>query len=117
LSRKAASIPGSPFDYLLADVPCSGSGTWGRNPERLYFYRPEETAAYQARQQSIITFAIPMLKKKGSLLYMTCSVFRQENEDMAMYITEKLGLQMVQQQVFKGYETRADTMFAALFQC
>jgi 16S rRNA (cytosine967-C5)-methyltransferase len=58
--------------------------------------------------------ALPALKPGGHLLYITCSVFRKENEDVVSRILETTGLQLVKMDVLKGYELRADTLFAAL---
>jgi 16S rRNA (cytosine967-C5)-methyltransferase len=54
------------------------------------------------------------LKPGGSLLYITCSVFKKENEEMVEYINEKFHLQLVKMELLRGYELKADTMFAAL---
>lgn len=55
------------------------------------------------------------LKEDGYLLYITCSVFKQENEAVAMYIQEQLKMQLIKIELMKGYNLKADTMFAALF--
>src|SRR5690606_28673070 len=101
------------FDLIIADVPCSGSGTWARTPEQLLFYSEDKIGDYAALQRAILSNVIKYLKPGGYLLYITCSVFRQENEDQVHYLQEQ-GVQAIQQQVFKGYEIKADTMFGAL---
>ena len=53
-------------------------------------------------------------KKDGYLLYITCSVLRQENEEITAAIQQK-GLTLIEQKVITGYNKKADTMFAALF--
>ncbi len=116
LSRQQTDIPQAPFDLIIADVPCSGSGTWGRTPEEIHFFDEKEIATYSSLQKSIVSNIIPFLKKGGYLLYITCSVFKEENEAIAGFIQERFSMNMVKMEVLKGYTKKADTMFAALFQ-
>lgn len=99
---------------VLCDAPCSGSGTWGRTPEQLYFFTDDKINHYSSLQQSIVRAIIPHVQKDGYLLYITCSVLKQENEAVVNTIRQQ-GLQLVKQQLFTGYFTKADTMFGALF--
>ena len=70
---------GQPFDRILADVPCSASGVERRNPDIKWLRRPEDIRKF-ARQQSVILDALwPLLAPGGKLLYITCSVFPEEN--------------------------------------
>lgn len=107
--------PGDTFDLVMADVPCSGSGTWGRTPEQLFYFNEEKIAGYHQLQQQILTHVLPHVKAGGYLLYITCSVFSRENEDQVAFIAEKKGFTLVRQECLKGYDKKADTMFAALF--
>jgi 16S rRNA (cytosine967-C5)-methyltransferase len=66
-------------------------------------------------QKKIIENIVPYVKPGGKLLYITCSVFKKENEDIAAYAEEKFKLILNRIEVLKGYEMKADTMFAALF--
>ena len=102
------------FDIIIADVPCTGSGTWGRTPENLLFFDEKEIATFQQLQQKIITNSITALKQGGYYLFITCSVFTKENEDNVQFIQTHFGLEVIQQQYFIGYENKADTMFGAL---
>ncbi len=104
-----------PFDLILADVPCTGSGTWSRNPEELYFFEPAKIAVYRARQEKIVSSLIPALGKNTCLVYSTCSVFKKENEGMAKFMEDTLGLRPDRMKTIKGYDDRADSMFAARF--
>jgi 16S rRNA (cytosine967-C5)-methyltransferase len=101
-------------DLILADLPCTGSGTWGRTPEQLYFFQRSSIDKYSQLQKRIIGNIIPHLKQTGKLLYVTCSVFRNENEDIIQFIQENFPLKLEKMKVLKGYELNADTMFAAL---
>jgi 16S rRNA (cytosine967-C5)-methyltransferase len=102
------------FDLIIADLPCSGSGTWSRTPEQLYFFKPEKIIYYSSLQKRIIDRVLPALKKGGVLLYITCSVFKKENEEVVNYIT-KGGLTLKHKEVLTGYQLKADSMFAAIF--
>ncbi len=104
------------FDMIITDVPCSGSGTWSRTPEQLYYFDPKKIDRYSALQKKIIAHAIPALKPGGFLLYCTCSVFKKENEEVVQFIEEQLSLQLLQSTLFTGYEQKADTLFGAVFQ-
>jgi 16S rRNA (cytosine967-C5)-methyltransferase len=106
-------IPGA--DLVLADVPCTGSGTWGRTPEELYFFHPDKITRYSAIQKKIVEQLIPKLEPGATLVYCTCSVFKRENEEIGALIRDGLGLQQVMMGNIKGYERRADTLFAARF--
>lgn len=103
------------FDVVMADVPCTGSGTWSRTPEQLYFFEPTAVEEYSKRQRLIVQRAIPYVKPGGHFLYITCSVFRKENEAIVEFIRENSNLQLVQQELLTGYHKKADTLFAALF--
>jgi 16S rRNA (cytosine967-C5)-methyltransferase len=66
-------------------------------------------------QKEIASHAISHLKKNGLFFYITCSVFKQENETVTNYISGELGLEMVQMKNLWGYESKADSMFVAVF--
>lgn len=104
------------YDAIICDVPCSGSGTWGRTPEQLSFFDTQEISRYAQLQASIAGNAIPHLKQGGYLLYITCSVFAAENEMNVIKLAEQHSLKLITLEVFTGYQYKADTMFAALLQ-
>ncbi len=105
-----------PKDIIIADVPCSGSGTWGRTPERLDSFRSKEIEKYAKLQFEICATATRFLKPGGFFLYVTCSVYKQENSSVVDRLVSELGLQIVQSTIFHGYEQKADSMFASLLQ-
>ena len=108
-------IPHSPFSIIMADVPCTGSGTWSRTPEQLYFFDKIKIEQYAALQKKIVSNVIPYLKENGFFVYITCSVFKKENEEMADLLKNKFHLELIKMELLKGYDKKADTMFAALF--
>jgi 16S rRNA (cytosine967-C5)-methyltransferase len=105
----------SQYDVVICDAPCSGAGTWSRTPEQLYFFQPEKIDCYADLQKRIARNAGKAVKKNGYFVYITCSVFQKENEEVAQYLKENAGLRLESLHYFKGYASKADTLFAALF--
>lgn len=70
------------FDRILADAPCSGTGTLGRNPEIKWRLTPEDFTRQQERQILILKNAMDGLAPGGTLVYSTCSLEIEENEDV-----------------------------------
>jgi 16S rRNA (cytosine967-C5)-methyltransferase len=70
------------FDLALADVPCSGTGTLGRNPEIRHRLRLEDFARQATRQQAILAAVLRALKPGGCVVYSTCSLEPEENEQV-----------------------------------
>jgi len=114
LERNAAPVR-SAYDLILADVPCSGSGTWGRNPESLRHFDPKSIAGFQRRQLSIAQNATVALRPGGQFIYVTCSVFKKENEDVVAELQRSTGLVLQEMKLLTGYQDRANTLFAARF--
>lgn len=116
LSRPVEGLMGKEqFDGILLDAPCSGSGTWGRTPEMLGQFDEKRISEFSNLQKSITKNALPFLKKGGQLIYITCSVFREENEEIVSYIEKDLGLAKISQKNLLGYAEKADSMFIATF--
>ncbi len=76
-TAKVASEP--PFDLVLADVPCSGSGTWRRAPEAKWTLSPRRLEELVQTQQEILDRAKSLVTDRGHLAYMTCSMLDEEN--------------------------------------
>lgn len=108
-------IPNSSYDLVICDAPCSGSGTWSRTPEQLSYFKEEKISYYSNLQKQIVKNIASAVAPDGYLLYITCSVFAAENEDVVEFITANSSLQLVKMELLKGYDKKADTMFAALF--
>lgn len=71
----------APYDLILADVPCSGSGSWRRDPQGKWALTPERLAQLCQIQAQILQDILPLLAMGGVLAYSTCSLLRRENED------------------------------------
>lgn len=73
---------GPVFDRVLLDAPCSGTGTLARNPEIKWRLREEDLAEFQTLQRRMLELARACLKPGGQLVYATCSLEREENDDV-----------------------------------
>ncbi len=72
---------GRPFERILADVPCSASGVVRRHPDAKWLRRETDIAGFAASQREIVDALWRTLAPGGKMLYATCSVFREENEN------------------------------------
>ncbi|MGA2349063.1 MAG: 16S rRNA (cytosine(967)-C(5))-methyltransferase RsmB [Terracidiphilus sp.] len=72
----------SVYDLALADVPCSGTGTLGRNPEIRHRLRPDDLTRQAERQREILTAALRAVRPGGRVVYSTCSLEPEENEQV-----------------------------------
>jgi len=78
----AMLAPGAVYDTILCDMPCSGTGTLGRNPEIRHRLNEAAIARQGERQRAILVSALKALKPGGKLLYSTCSLEAEENEQV-----------------------------------
>jgi len=115
LTNPDFQLSASNFQLIICDAPCTGSGTWSRTPEQLYYLKRKTVDVYVAMQQQIVSKVIPHLQPGGIFIYITCSVFKHENEEIVDFIKEKFHLQLLQMELLKGYDKKADSMFAAVF--
>ena len=70
------------IDAVLIDAPCSGLGTLRRNPDLKWRQTPESVASLSAKQKAILASASRLPKPGGRIVYATCSVLPEENEDV-----------------------------------
>ena len=70
-------------DVVLVDAPCSGSGTWRRNPEGRWRLTPERLDRLVKLQERLLDLAAPLVKPGGALVYATCSILRREGAEQA----------------------------------
>ena len=115
LLEEQSAIPEKKYDVIICDAPCTGSGTWSRTPEQTSFFDTAKIDEYAATQLKIASNAINYLQSGGLFFYITCSVFKKENEDVVAALKQKFHLQVLQMEYLKGYEVQADTMFVAVF--
>jgi len=69
------------MDLVFVDAPCTGSGTWRRNPDSKWRLRPNALKQRQEEQRQALALAAPLVKPGGKLVYVTCSMLSEENED------------------------------------
>lgn len=74
--------PTGEYDGVLVDAPCSGSGTWRRQPHLKWYVQPATIADFARTQLEILTTHAPLVKPGGLLLYATCSLSHHENHDV-----------------------------------
>ncbi|MGY3054838.1 16S rRNA (cytosine967-C5)-methyltransferase [Pedobacter sp. UYEF25] len=101
------------FDGIIVDAPCSGSGTWGRTPEMLSFFEVSKITQYTNLQKKILVNVVKYLKPGKPLIYITCSAFAEENEEIVTFCEKNLALKVVDVEIIKGFKHAADTMFVA----
>lgn len=86
-SRPATWWDGEPFDAILADVPCTASGVVRRHPDAKFLRRTSDVASFAETQARLLQALWPLLRPGGRLLYATCSVFPEENQQqMARFL-------------------------------
>jgi 16S rRNA (cytosine967-C5)-methyltransferase len=81
VTQTAAPATLAPYDLVLVDAPCSGSGSWRRDPEGKWLLTPEKLQAVIATQAEILDQVAPMVRQGGWLAYVTCSMLDGENRD------------------------------------
>jgi 16S rRNA (cytosine967-C5)-methyltransferase len=90
----AALAARGPFDVVVTDVPCSGSGTWRRDPEAKWRLTPQALETLVATQAEILDQASALVAAGGRIVYMTCSLFEAENEaQVASFLARHPGWQ------------------------
>ena len=83
IAADARSLPlNTTFDLVLTDVPCSGTGTLARNPDIKWRIQPSDLLDLQTRQTQILNAAMLRVAPGGRLIYSTCSLEKEENEDV-----------------------------------
>jgi 16S rRNA (cytosine967-C5)-methyltransferase len=103
------------YDIIICDAPCTGSGTWARTPEQLAFFDKKSITEFSNLQKKIAGNAAKQLKQGGIFFYITCSVFKKENDEAVEYLIANNKLSLSQKEYLKGYDMQADSMYVAVF--
>ena len=90
LADAAALTDENVYDLALADVPCSGTGTLGRNPEIRHRLRPEDFRRQAERQTAILRAALRAVRPGGYVVYSTCSLEPEENENVVAAVLAEM---------------------------
>ncbi|RYY69233.1 MAG: methyltransferase domain-containing protein, partial [Chitinophagaceae bacterium] len=114
VSKKIGEELDDHFDMIVCDAPCTGSGTWSRTPEQLAYFKTAQVEAFTSLQKSIATNALTYLKKDGIFFYITCSVFKKENEEVVDHLLKNAPVVLLHAGYLPGYNEQADTMFVAV---
>jgi 16S rRNA (cytosine967-C5)-methyltransferase len=81
--READALVEDSADLVLVDAPCSGSGTWRRNPETRWRITPERLASVVALQARLLDLAATLVRPGGHVVYAVCSLLAEEGRDQA----------------------------------
>ena len=77
------------MDLVFVDAPCTGSGTWRRHPDAKWRLSGAQLTRRMAEQDAVLSAAAPFVKRGGRLIYVTCSLFAEENEDRIAAFLER----------------------------
>lgn len=112
-------------DVVLVDAPCSGSGTWRRNPDMRFRLTENDVVELTKKQRRIIDMAKNIVKIGGRLVYATCSIFNDENEDQVKWFLDNNPNFVVDRPIFvksnekfvkmSPYKTDTDGFFCVKF--
>lgn len=108
-------LPKKKMDWVLADVPCSGTGTLRRNPDAKWKIDARVVERLVQQQREIVAEALEHLKAGGHLVYATCSLLPEENQSQVAYFLQAHPLQLVKELVLLPEEAGMDGFFAAVF--
>jgi 16S rRNA (cytosine967-C5)-methyltransferase len=95
-SERPLPLAEESFEAVLADVPCSGTGTIRHHPEIRYFLEEKDFGELSAKQLKILRNASKLVKRGGRIVYSTCSLERSENEEViGEFLKENTGFEKV----------------------
>lgn len=110
------SVASSPFDRILVDAPCSNTGVMRRRVDLRWRLAPKDFLRMQQEQLRILRGAIPLLKTDGFLVYSTCSIEPEENEEVVKLIGQEFSfLKLVGQVSLLPFRDGFDGAYAAKF--
>lgn len=91
------------FDAVLVDAPCSGEGMFRKDPDAIAQWRPEQVEVCAARQREILTHAVRLVRAGGRLVYSTCTLNTQENEEILAWALAHLPVEIEQLPLWPGW--------------
>jgi 16S rRNA (cytosine967-C5)-methyltransferase len=111
-----AILSEAPFDRILIDVPCTNTGVMRRRVDVRWRLKPADFARMQERQIEIARAVVPLLKPQGTLVYSTCSLEREENEDVVQELLREMSiLQREEERRSLPFQNNLDGAFGARF--
>lgn len=111
--ENAGSFP-QQFDAILADVPCTGSGTWSATPDWLDRFDAGRLPEFADRQFQLVGNLLPFVRAGGRLVYLTCSLYADENERVVERICSAYGWQCREMGYEQSSSEGGDVMFGAV---
>ena len=93
------------FDWIVLDVPCSGSGTLRRNPDLKWKFSHKKLEEYIYTQEKIFEESLNLVKNSGRIVYITCSLFQEENMNQIVKFSKKFGVKIENDNVFQTVPT------------
>ena len=103
----------APFDRILIDAPCSNTGVMRRRVDVRWRLKPIDFIRMQARQIQIALAVLPLLKPGGILVYSTCSLEREENEDVVRQLLRQMSILLEEERSSLPFQNNFDGAFAA----
>ncbi len=108
------AVQKAPFDLVLCDVPCSGSGAWRRAPEGKWRLTREMLDEIRLSQRQILEDAAELVAENGQLAYATCSMLDEENSDQVQgFLARHEGWSLVSQNAWQ-VQNGTDGFFVAV---
>ena len=102
--------------WVLADVPCSGSGTYRRNPDMKWKMNAASLENLVKEQRDIFQKALEFVRPGGFIVYATCSLFAKENEEQVKYFLDTFPVELQKQlSLLPDHPEGPDGFFAAVF--
>ncbi|SJK86409.1 NOL1/NOP2/sun family [Babesia microti strain RI] len=103
------------MNWVIVDVPCTASGAYRRNPENKWHYTPKKLDTLVVKQREIFENALYYLKPGGKLLYITCSLFKDENEAQVDYFCKRFDMELCEPSLFELPQSKGrDGYFVAI---
>jgi len=103
------------MDTVLVDAPCSCSGTFRRRPDQKWDLTEDFLEEVVITQRDILVKAIPFVKQGGMLIYATCSILKEENQDQTDFLKQREGLTFISEHSIALNSMGADAMYLSIF--